>query len=229
MKYWMSSHRLRPKILKQILDILAKAITMKKDINVRILPRMADSAIWGEAISRAMGYKENEFLDAYYNNIRLQNAEVIESNPVAFAIKKFVEYVLSTKGDAFNSNPSSNILIFKGTPAQLLDKLNEIATENKINSSAKDWPKDQKWLIRRINLIKANLQQELGIEIRIERDQNNTSTVKIEKNVSGMSGEHKMSPENESLSPYFEEMSPEKDSMSPDNHDDTSTKLKIRR
>ena len=39
-----------------------------------------------------------------------------------------------------------------------------------------------------------------------------------------MSGEHKMSPENESLTPYLEEMSPEKDRMSPDNQDDASSK-----
>ena len=52
---------------------------------------MADFAIWGEAIARALGYKENEFLKAYYNNIGFQNNEVIESNPLAFAIKKLVE------------------------------------------------------------------------------------------------------------------------------------------
>ena len=88
-------HRLRPKILKQIFDILAKAITMKNGIKLKRKPRMADFVIWGEPISIAMGHKENEFFDAYYNNIKLQNSEVIDSNPVAFAIKKFVEYVLS--------------------------------------------------------------------------------------------------------------------------------------
>ncbi len=43
-------------------------------------------------------------------------------------------------------------------------------------------------------------------------------------NDSGNSGEHKMSPENESLTPYLEEMSPEKDKMSPGNRDDASIK-----
>ena len=166
--------KLKPRILKQILDILAKAITIKKGVNVKNLPRMADSAIWGEAISRAMGNKENGFLDAYYNNIRLQNAEVIDSNPVAFAIKKFVENVTAANGDAFNFNN----LIFKGTPAELLGRLNEMAAENKICTYSREWPKDQKWLVRRINVIKPNLQQELGIEIRIERDSKNTSISK---------------------------------------------------
>ena len=175
---------------------------------------MADSAIWGEAISRAMGYKENEFLDAYHNNIRLQNAEVIDSNPVAFAIKKFVENATASDDGAFNFN--SNNPIFKGTPAELLDRLNEVAAENKISTYSREWPKDKKWLVRRIKEIKQNLQQELGIEIMIERDSKNTSIIKIEKNVSGDSGEHKMSPENESLSPYLEEMSPENNGLSPE-------------
>ena len=73
-------------------------------------------------------------------------------------------------------------------------------------------------------MIKPNLQQELGIEIRVERDLKNTSLIKIEKNVSGDSGKHKMSPENESLTPYLEEMSPEKDRMSPGNRDHASRK-----
>ena len=82
---------------------------------------MADFAIWGEAISRAMGHSENEFLDAYYNNIRFQNAEVIESNPVAFAIKKLVEDTLA------DTMSRSNLVltkpIFTERPAELLDIL----------------------------------------------------------------------------------------------------------
>jgi hypothetical protein len=221
-------HNLRPRILGQVFDILAKAITIKKDVRIKAIPRMADYAMWGEAIARAMGHAENEFLDAYYNNIRFQNAEVIESNPVAFAIKKLVE---DTLADTVKVKPGSDKALFNGTPAELLDRLDKIANENKINTIQKEWPKDKKWLVRRIKEIRQNLQQELGIEIRIERDSNNTSTVKIEKNVSGVSGEHKMTPENESLTPYLEKMSPgnanlspEKDRMSPDIQDDMSIK-----
>jgi hypothetical protein len=77
---------LRPKLFGFIFDTLAKAVTLKPSINIKKLPRMADFAIWGEAISRALGYNENEFLNAYYNNIGFQNNEVIESKPLAFAI-----------------------------------------------------------------------------------------------------------------------------------------------
>lgn len=47
----------------------------KKDIKIEGLTRMADSTIWGEAIARAIGYKENEFLNALRNNIKFQNAD----------------------------------------------------------------------------------------------------------------------------------------------------------
>jgi len=181
---------------------------------------MADSAIWGEAIARVMGYKENEFLNAYYKNIRFQNAEVIDSNPVAFAIKKLVENILLDKDD---NSTKSNQPIFIGTPAELLKKLDDITYENKISTNSKEWPKDQKWLVRRINTVKSNLQQELGIEIKIERDSKNTSTIKIEKNNSSVSGKHKMSPENESLSPYLDCLSPVSNELSPDQNQDLST------
>jgi hypothetical protein len=80
--------------------------------------------------------------------------------------------------DAFNSNSSFHFLIFRGTPAELLEELSRIALENKISTFSREWPKDQKWLVRRINIIKSNLQQDLGIAISIERDSKNASLIK---------------------------------------------------
>lgn len=182
---------LRPKLLTFIFDALAKANKIKSTINIKKLPRMADFSIWGEAIARALGYKEYEFLNAYYNNIGFQNNEVIESNPLAFAIKKLVE----------QQQPSTS-LMFEGAPIDLLEKLNQIASEERIDISQREWPKDRKWIVKRINIIKTNLQKGLGIKISIDRNtKNNTSIIKMDKNVSGNSGEHKLSPEeNEDLS-----------------------------
>jgi hypothetical protein len=206
---------LKPILLKYIFDTLAKATKIKNDINIINLPRIADSAIMGEAIARAMGYKENEFLGPYYDNIKFQNAEVIDSNPVAFSIKKLVENILSNDANNLSSsNSDSNPPIFIGTPSELLKRFEDITNENKISTYSKEWPKDQRWLVRRINVIKSNLQQEIGIEIKIERDSRNTSIIKIEKNDSGVSSEHKMSPENESLSPYLGGLSPVLDVIS---------------
>jgi hypothetical protein len=38
---------------------------------------MEDFAIWGEAIARAMGYKDLDFIKAYYENIGKHNVEAI--------------------------------------------------------------------------------------------------------------------------------------------------------
>jgi hypothetical protein len=73
--------KLKPKLLAYIFDTLVKATNIKKTIQLKDLPRMADSAIWGEAIARAMGYKELEFIRVYYGNIGEQNTEAIENSP----------------------------------------------------------------------------------------------------------------------------------------------------
>ncbi|MDN5868559.1 MAG: hypothetical protein L0H55_14335, partial [Candidatus Nitrosocosmicus sp.] len=177
---------------------LSKAVVIKSGLYIEDLPRMADFAIWCEAISRAIGYKEYEFLDAYYHNIKYQNIEVIDSNPVAFAVKKFVDHVLANNAGDGNNNGNNSLKvhnrIYIGTPAELLEKLNAIAIQNKINTQAREWPKDQKWLIRRLNTIKSNLQDELDLTINIDREsKTNTSVIEINKNVSDDS-EIKVSP-----------------------------------
>ena len=80
---------LRPHLLAYIFDILVKALAIKPTIKLNNLPRMADFAIWGESIARAMGYKEMDFINAYYDNIGRQNIEAVESSPLGQAISIF--------------------------------------------------------------------------------------------------------------------------------------------
>jgi hypothetical protein len=47
---------MRPKLLAYIFDILVEALAIKPTIQLNDLPRMADFAMWVEAIARAMGY-----------------------------------------------------------------------------------------------------------------------------------------------------------------------------
>jgi hypothetical protein len=78
---------------------------------------MADFAFWGEAIASAMGYQPIEFVNTYYNNIGKQNAEAIESNPLAQAIEKFVDswYI------------EGNVTSCDGSTTELYQKLNKVA------------------------------------------------------------------------------------------------------
>ena len=90
---------LRPKLLAYIFDILAKALQVKPTIRLQDLPRMADFALWGEAISQAMGNNPLEFISAYYDNIGRQNVEAVEAHPLAQAIAKYIERQMDSDND----------------------------------------------------------------------------------------------------------------------------------
>ena len=74
-----------PDILAYILDVLVKALNVYDEVKAQIKPnhRLADFVIWGEAISRAIGNKENVFLEAWRQNIQQQNVSVIQNNSFA--------------------------------------------------------------------------------------------------------------------------------------------------
>jgi hypothetical protein len=165
--------QLRPKLLGYMLDILVKALQIKPGLQLKNLPRMADFAIWGEAIARAMGYGEMEFINAYYDNIGKQNIEAIEANPLSQAIAKFCdEQQIENKGQS----------AWEGSNCQLLEQLQIVADRNGINTSQKKWPKATNSLTKRLNQIRSNLLEGLGICITISRDnKKNTSIIRIEK------------------------------------------------
>ena len=121
---------MRPKVLAYIFDILVKALAIKPTIKLDDKPRMADFAVWGEAIARAMGFKELQFLSVYYDNIGKQNTEAIENSSLGQAIIKWV-----------NSWCNEEIpCSWQGPISQALEELNTIAVQNNIDTS-KSWPK----------------------------------------------------------------------------------------
>ena len=81
----------RPYLLGAIFDTLARAMEIRPTISLSTLPRMADFALWGCAIAEALGYSRDDFLEAYQNNIRTQNSEVVGGNTLAQAVLVFME------------------------------------------------------------------------------------------------------------------------------------------
>ena len=149
---------LRPRLLGYIFDILSKALSLKDTVKLVELPRMADFAIWGEAVARAMGYKPLEFMNAYYGNIGRQNIEVIDAHPLGLAIVKLCSQL-----------EDSRQVEWFGSITEFSDKLKEIAELNKINTDSKLWPKATNSLSRSLNSIRSNLLEGLGIEVTISR------------------------------------------------------------
>lgn len=156
---WKQFEELRPQLLGYIFDILVKVLRWKNDpnapkLNLTRLPRMAEFAEYGEMISRCMGNPGNLFMNAYYDNIKLQSQEVLDSSIVATSISYFMT----------NRNDEDWI----GNATQLLSELEEQAEVLKINTKNRLWPKAPHTLSRRLNEIKTNLRQ-IGLELKIDR------------------------------------------------------------
>jgi Bifunctional DNA primase/polymerase, N-terminal len=169
---------MRAKLLGYILDILVKTLQIKSTIGLTGLPRMADFAVWGESISRAMGYKPMEFVNAYKENIGRQNVEAIEANTLAQAIEKFVDIWYE----------EGKITFWEGSTKEALEQLNKISQVYNIDTTSKAWPKAANSLTRRLRPILSNLREGLGINVVISRQttgdikkKKNTSTIIIEK------------------------------------------------
>jgi hypothetical protein len=160
--------RLIQELLGHIFNTVSKALQIKDDIRLPDLPRMADFALWGEAIARALNHEPLEFITTYYENIGRQNIEAIDSNELGQAIIKLCDELEENSQKEWNSSTS-----------ECLVKLNEIAEKNNINRDSKSWPKAPNSLSRGINKIRSNLLEGLGIQISITRittDQNYLSS-----------------------------------------------------
>jgi hypothetical protein len=114
---------------------------------------MADWEEHCEIIGRAMGYHDNEFINAYAENVDLQTDLVIEDRPIAKAVIKLVEDLPKCQQ-------------WEGSTTDLLAKLNGIAIGLNIDTSGKErmWPKSASSLSYRLSEVKPSL-RELGIEI----------------------------------------------------------------
>ena len=142
----------RPKILGGMFDVLSQALVYLPSVRLPELPSMADFALWGAAISRALGKGEGAFLQAYGANIQQQHAEAIESSLVASVLMRFME----------------NRENWEGSPSQLYSALKTKAEELNISVSDRQWPRNPNWLVRSLNRVVPNLRAE-GLTIECQR------------------------------------------------------------
>jgi hypothetical protein len=119
-------------------------------IEVKGLPRLADWAETCELISRCMGYEDNEFIEAFRRNVKLQNEAAVEDSAIAQTIIAFME----------------DKQTWEGTPTELLGLLEAVAPTLSINTkNQKVWPSKPNVLSRRMKYIISNL-KEFGINVR---------------------------------------------------------------
>lgn len=143
-----------PSMVGGIFDVISKAMQIKDSIKLSDLPRMADFTEWGCAIAEALGYSKQEFLAAYFANIKSQNNQVIYDSPVCVALLDFMDQQQD----------------WDGTMTELLVLLNNRTNNLNIDTKERAWPKSAASLSAKINNFKTNL-EEAGIGIsRFDKD-----------------------------------------------------------
>jgi hypothetical protein len=167
-KIWKDFDEMKPQLLGYIFDILAKVLNMRQasHIDVKGLPRLADWAEACELISRCMGYEDNQFIEAFRRNVKLQNEAAIEDSAIAQMIIRFMEERSR----------------WEGTPTELLVMFEEIAPSLSINTkNHKIFPSKPNVLTRRLKYIISNLKE---FDIIVRPGDNSTTknrTLCIEK------------------------------------------------
>lgn len=163
-------------ILAYIFDILVECLRKYDDIARQIKPnhRLADFVIWGELISRVIGNKENEFLDAWHQNVQQQNVTVVQNNTFAGLV---VDYVFN-----FHYNQTE----IQIEPMQLYLDLRNQAEDKKLDINRAKWfPQSPEWVTRKIQEIIVDLKA-ADISVEVGRDSNRRwiRFKKIQKNSS---------------------------------------------
>ena len=166
---WKRFEERKPYILGAIFDTLARALKELKFVSVPVNIRMADFAHWCCTVMRALGYEEKRFLEAYTRNIARQHQEALDANPTALALMSLME-----------EQPE-----WSGSPTALLEALEGVATGLKLDQRSKLWPKDPRWVWRRIREALPSLEAQ---GISVERERGDKRMITIQKRAASVDG-----------------------------------------
>ena len=155
--FWDAFDKDYPLILGACFDTVARAMEIMPDIHLKSLPRMADFAVLGEAVGRAIGLEPGRFLEIYRGNRMAANDASLENSKVAFAIRKYIqEYpdASCTQDDPWT-----------GTSSDLLGALNVVADET--TKASKQWPRTPKGMSTALRRLAPQLRL-VGVQIDFE-------------------------------------------------------------
>jgi len=150
---WAAFRSVRPRAFGAMLDALAKAHAREPDVDLEVLPRMADWTRWGHAVADALGLGGENFVRAYAANREDQTLEALVSHPVGAAVKALM----------------ADRKEWTGTSSELLSELEQVAERESIDTDAKLWPGSASWVTRRVREVETNLRK-AGIRFRRDRD-----------------------------------------------------------
>jgi hypothetical protein len=149
-EFWAAFESEKPQLLGALLDGLVVGLQQLPNTKLPSYPRMADFAKWGAACETAY-WPAGTFSSAYKGNRDGAVEDVIDANPVATAVREFMQ----------------NRTQWKGTSTDLLKELGRLAVVGVTRS--KDWPSDPGQLSQRLRRATTFLRK-LGIECEFTRE-----------------------------------------------------------
>lgn len=160
-EFWQNFNREKPTILGALFDILSQVLNIIPDFKLPKKPRMADYGKYAAAAAVALGYRADQFLKAFSENINRQNQAAIESSPTAQVILQFM------------SDKDS----WSGSSSELHQKLKELTEKLNLQVGGLDgFPKSSNWLWKRIMQVRPNL---LALGITATKEDTEASSVII--------------------------------------------------
>ena len=157
--FWTDFSSDAPKLLGALLDAVAAGLRELPKTKLTSVPRMADFAVFGEAVCRGLGHSPGRFLDAYRANRKAASESALEDSYVAAAIRELVAKVK-----------------WVGTSAELKDAL-ELIVSKKVADSEK-WPKSPRGMSGVLRRLAPSLRA-IGIYIEFPDRSKKTRVVSI--------------------------------------------------
>jgi hypothetical protein len=157
---WEQFETAAPQLIGALFDAVAGGLKMLDQIRLTSLPRMADFAAFGEAVSQALGNDPGRFINTYRDNRKTANESALDDSPVAAVVRK-----LSLPWD--------------GSASELLFALNGIASAEVRES--KHWPKSPRGISGAIRRLAPQLRM-VAINVDFHRDpsgKDRTRTIEI--------------------------------------------------
>ncbi|MCL0055488.1 ATP-binding protein [Dehalococcoidia bacterium] len=158
----------KPYILGYLMDLLSKTLKSRHDVKLDALPRMADFARTGEAVSRAMGMRSGSFIESMNFTRGIANELIVESSPVGPMLRELLK-----------ENE-----VWVGRSSDLLNWLVENASL--AATKKKEWPKDATRLSRVLKRLAPSLRTE-DIEIEFDTPERRKITISNATEVSDLS------------------------------------------
>ncbi len=120
---WAEAEAAMPSIVGGLFDALADALARLPHVSREGLPRMADFAVWGQALAPALGFSAERFMADYAKAIDTKWTDAAEGNLLAKRILELLRIAPAAdrarEGSTVTHGREGDVLVWQGTPTDL--------------------------------------------------------------------------------------------------------------